>query len=95
MPHTQASEGIDFANGNARGVLVVGIPFPNVKDTKVGLKKAYNSNAPRSLQLLDGNTWYSQQAFRALNQVGPWQWAGWPLDAVNLGALTRLLLLLM
>jgi len=42
-PHTplrcttqpQASEGIDFADTQARGVVLIGIPFPNVKDTKV------------------------------------------------------------
>lgn len=34
--HRKASEGIDFADAQARAVLVVGIPFPNVKDTKVG-----------------------------------------------------------
>jgi len=38
----QVSEGLDFADGNARAVLVVGIPFPNVRDTQVGLKKRYN-----------------------------------------------------
>jgi Fanconi anemia group J protein len=92
----QASEGIDFADGNARCVMVVGIPFPNVKDSKVGLKKDYNNNSVSaaararphhqafggsscSLQgrgassvspkLLSGDLWYSQQAFRALNQV--------------------------
>lgn len=38
-PHTppisQASEGINFADGYARGVIILGIPFPAVKDTKV------------------------------------------------------------
>ena len=29
------SEGLDFADGNARAVLVVGIPYPHVKDKKV------------------------------------------------------------
>ena len=38
----QVSEGLDFADRNARAVLVVGIPFPNVKNTQVGLKKRYN-----------------------------------------------------
>ncbi len=32
----QASEGIDFTDANARGVLLVGIPYPNARDTKVG-----------------------------------------------------------
>ena len=41
----KASEGIDFADGNARCVIVVGIPFPNVKDSKVGLKREFNNAA--------------------------------------------------
>jgi Fanconi anemia group J protein len=96
--HLQASEGIDFADGNARCVMIVGIPFPNVKDSKVGLKKDYNNSAAAASaaagrggssgwcggrpggaagagtapppRLLTGDSWYSQQAFRALNQVG-------------------------
>lgn len=35
-PPYQVSEGLDFADGNARGVIIVGIPFPAVKDLKVG-----------------------------------------------------------
>ena len=31
----QVSEGLDFADGNARGVIIVGIPFPHAKDLKV------------------------------------------------------------
>lgn len=73
--------------------MVVGIPFPNVKDSKVGLKKEYNNSAAATSaaagrggfyggpaaaaaaagappRLLTGDSWYSQQAFRALNQVG-------------------------
>ncbi len=30
----QASEGIDFADDNARAVVVLSIPYPNLKDTK-------------------------------------------------------------
>ena len=61
----QVSEGLDFADSNARAVLVFGIPFPNVKDTKVGLKKAYNDAGQRTQRLLSGDQWYSQQAFRS------------------------------
>ena len=32
---SQVSEGLDFADDNARGVLVVGVPFPNAMDTQV------------------------------------------------------------
>lgn len=74
--------------------MVVGIPYPHAKDSKVALKKEYNnvtsvtsnrstpgyvaaqqrqfagsSKAPP--RLLTGDAWYSQQAFRALNQVNP------------------------
>lgn len=62
------SEGLDFADDNARAVLIVGIPFPSVMDTKVQQKKAYN-NAAASRGLLTGDQWYTQQAFRALNQA--------------------------
>lgn len=91
---TQVSEGIDFADSRARCVMVVGIPYPHAKDSKVNLKKEYNNAtaaasarataaAARQGQygsssssrggppprLLTGDAWYSQQAFRALNQV--------------------------
>ena len=38
----KVSEGLDFADNNARAVVCVGIPFPAVKDTLVDLKKKYN-----------------------------------------------------
>jgi len=37
----QVSEGLDFADGNARAVLVVGIPYPHIKDRKVRTPSAY------------------------------------------------------
>ncbi|EGD79144.1 hypothetical protein PTSG_09876 [Salpingoeca rosetta] len=64
----KASEGIDFSNERARLVVTVGIPFPNIKDLKVNMKKAYNdANSQRGL--LRGAEWYDIQAFRALNQA--------------------------
>ncbi len=62
----QVSEGLDFTDKNARAVIVVSIPFPNVKDTKVNLKKKYNDGGQRNRSrcLLTGDQWYSQQAFR-------------------------------
>lgn len=66
MMGLQVSEGLDFTDKNARAVIVIGIPFPNVKDTKVNLKKKYNDAGQRdqSRSLLTGDQWYSQQAFR-------------------------------
>lgn len=63
------SEGINFSDQYARGVLVVGIPYPNLRDSKVILKKEFNDKNYYSKKLLSGNEWYSQQAFRALNQA--------------------------
>ena len=71
----KVSEGIDFADANARGVVVVGIPYPNLKDKQVELKRKYNDEKhARAHRLavsgvLSGDQWYSQQAFRALNQA--------------------------
>jgi hypothetical protein len=67
----KVSEGIDFSDNYCRGVIVVGIPFPNVKDLKISLKKQYNDDRKRltGSNVVDGQTWYCQQAYRALNQA--------------------------
>ncbi|RDX73613.1 Fanconi anemia group J protein-like protein, partial [Mucuna pruriens] len=63
----KVSEGIDFSDDNAR--IIVGIPFPNINDIQVALKKKYNDTYKSSKNLLSGNEWYCHQAFRALNQA--------------------------
>ncbi|KAL5848005.1 hypothetical protein ACOSQ3_011529 [Xanthoceras sorbifolium] len=65
----KVSEGIDFTDDNARVVIAVGIPFPNIHDIQVALKKKYNDTYKSSKNLLSGNEWYCNQAFRALNQA--------------------------
>ncbi|CAK9222563.1 unnamed protein product [Sphagnum troendelagicum] len=65
----KVSEGIDFSDKNARVVIVIGIPFPNVKDIQVTLKKRYNTENRICKNLLSGDQWYCQQTFRALNQA--------------------------
>ena len=56
-------------------MVVVGIPYPNLKDKQVELKRKYNDEKhARAHRLavsgvLSGDQWYSQQAFRALNQA--------------------------
>jgi len=67
----KVSEGLDFADNNARAVICVGIPFPNIKDTLVDLKKRYNDNKRNTQDpnILSGSEWYEIQAFRALNQA--------------------------
>jgi hypothetical protein len=39
---SQASEGIDFRDAQARAVVIIGIPYPAARDAKVVLKKGYN-----------------------------------------------------
>ncbi|KAF3324872.1 Fanconi anemia group J protein [Carex littledalei] len=65
----KVSEGIDFSDENARVVVIVGIPFPNINDVQVVLKKRYNDTYKSSKGLLSGSEWYCYQAFRALNQA--------------------------
>ncbi|KAM3288680.1 Fanconi anemia group J protein isoform X1 [Capsicum chacoense] len=65
----KVSEGIDFSDEKARVVIVVGIPFPNINDVKVDLKKKFNNTYKSSKNLLSGSEWYCNQAFRALNQA--------------------------
>lgn len=63
----KVSEGLDFADENARAVINIGIPYPAIKDPKVNLKKEYNDRHKDSL--LPGHLWYDTQAFRAMNQA--------------------------
>ncbi|XP_024528457.1 Fanconi anemia group J protein isoform X2 [Selaginella moellendorffii] len=65
----KVSEGINFSDENARIVVVVGIPFPNLNDVQVAMKKNYNDNQKTLKSLLGGDQWYCYQAFRALNQA--------------------------
>ena len=61
----QVSEGLDFADANARAVMCFGVPLPSWKDAKVQLKKQHNNERCRSHpDMLTGEAWYNQQAFR-------------------------------
>ena len=39
----KVSEGLDFKDDHCRAVFCVGIPFPNLGDVKVQIKKQFNS----------------------------------------------------
>lgn len=67
----KVSEGIDFADADARAVVITGIPYPSVKDPKVNLKKKFLDSQPRfanELKNLSGTEWYNLEAFRTVNQ---------------------------
>eukprot|EP01034_Spumella_vulgaris_P023649 gene23649-29890_t len=66
----KVSEGINFSDHYARAVLIVGIPFPSTVDLKVQTKKKYQSMKALTDPLFcNGDEWYKQQAFRAVNQA--------------------------
>ncbi|XP_023215127.1 Fanconi anemia group J protein homolog isoform X2 [Centruroides sculpturatus] len=65
----KVSEGLNFSDNYARAVISVGIPFPNVKDIQIDLKKKYNDKHCVQKHLMSGKDWYETQAFRALNQA--------------------------
>lgn len=61
----KASEGLDFSDEAARGVVVVGVPYPNTRDLRVILKKEHEEATSRGA----GNSWYVSQGHRAANQA--------------------------
>jgi hypothetical protein len=66
----KVSEGINFSDHYARAVIVVGIPYPSIQDPFVKVKRAYQDGKhaiARNIHV-NGDTWYKQQAFRAINQ---------------------------
>jgi Fanconi anemia group J protein len=60
------SEGLDFSDNAARGVVIIGIPYPSMVDPKTILKKYYldykKKNGPfvDGLACISGQDWYSQ-----------------------------------
>jgi regulator of telomere elongation helicase 1 len=66
----KVSEGIDFADADARAVVITGIPYPSVFDPKVSLKKKFlDSQKKNGSKTLSGNEWYNLEAFKAINQA--------------------------
>ena len=70
------SEGMSFDDDDCRGVICVGIPLPNSNEPKLAAKKVYNNAllaqqraAHADVSVLDGESYYLQQGWRALNQA--------------------------
>ncbi|KRX10391.1 hypothetical protein PPERSA_10490 [Pseudocohnilembus persalinus] len=60
------SEGYDFPDDLCRAVIVVGIPFPPIMETKVEQKRKYLDEISGKIR---GQDWYLMQAMRATNQA--------------------------
>lgn len=65
----KVSEGLDFADANGRAVMITGLPFPPRFDPRIQLKMDFLQENRDNFKGLDGNTWYRQQATRAVNQA--------------------------
>ncbi|XP_030069304.1 regulator of telomere elongation helicase 1 [Microcaecilia unicolor] len=69
----KASEGLDFADVNGRGVIITGLPFPPRMDPRVVLKMQFldemRAKHGSQTRYLSGQEWYRQQASRAVNQA--------------------------
>ncbi|KAL9186838.1 hypothetical protein ACHAXT_010558 [Thalassiosira profunda] len=66
------SEGISFNDNNARGVVCVGLPLPNAFALPIKAKRDYNDEQRKlrnRTDLLPGQEWYRQQAYRAIAQA--------------------------
>ena len=61
------SEGLDLADDYCRGVIVIGLPFPNWTDPHVELKREY-LDAKKDARL-SKDKWYNNQMLRAVNQA--------------------------
>ena len=63
------SEGINFPNDEARMVICVGIPYPNLSDIKVKIKMDFlDEKYEKECEGLKGWQWYSEEAMVAVNQ---------------------------
>lgn len=61
------SEGLDFADAQGRAVIITGVPFAPVMDTRVVLKRNYLDSSDMST--MSGCDWYVLDAVRAVNQA--------------------------
>ncbi|KAL4481081.1 hypothetical protein ABPG72_015036 [Tetrahymena utriculariae] len=63
------TEGIDFSDESARAVILIGLPYPPLKNINIQVKKDYlNQQSKLNSQRINGNEWYVQEAIRAMNQ---------------------------
>ena len=57
----KVSEGYDFNDELARAVMIIGLPYPNIGDTKIIMRQEYFIEKSKSFD------WLKDQAVRAVN----------------------------
>jgi len=70
----KVSEGLSFEDDLCRGVVCIGVPFPQARDPMVIAKRLWNDSqrvqgAGGAVGTLSGEQWYELQAYRAVNQA--------------------------
>ncbi|CAE7825014.1 unnamed protein product [Symbiodinium sp. CCMP2456] len=64
------SEGVSFDDDFARGVVCIGIPFPNLTEERIAQKRAFNDfSVSRSTGAVSGDAWYESKALHAVAQA--------------------------
>jgi fanconi anemia group J protein len=63
------SEGIDFKNQLARGVICVGIPYPNNQSIHMKQLLKYHEEFSEEKGIMSKSDWYDALTYRALNQA--------------------------
>ena len=64
------SEGINFEDDDARMVICIGIPYPNLSDLNVKLKRDFiDERFENNISEYDSNRWYKEEAYNAVNQA--------------------------
>ena len=64
------SEGINFPNDEARMVICVGVPFQNISDIKVQIKRDFlDKRNKEEKNGFSGKEWYREDAMNAVNQA--------------------------
>ena len=63
------SEGLNFPNDEARMVICVGVPYPNLSDMRVQLKRNFfDEKSIKERNNYNGKKWYTEEAMNAVNQ---------------------------
>ncbi|CAK9096983.1 Regulator of telomere elongation helicase 1 [Durusdinium trenchii] len=64
------SEGVSFDDDFARGVICIGIPFPNLTEERLAQKRACNDFwLAQRLGVVSGDAWYESKALHAVAQA--------------------------
>lgn len=62
------SEGLDLSDEKCRALIMIGVPYPAVKDMKIKSKMSYLDEKNNQTKTITGNQWYICETIRCINQ---------------------------